>query len=475
MKSFTLSILMIVVFSLENLYAQTTVIDQANQVVKTGQALKDIFGKKKTANTTSEPATSNSSGTSQANRGNSTNNNGLKAGDIAPNAKYLDIDEMLYFSDGAAWVKKGSSTALIDSAARLIVPFNKYQIFQTGLGPQGAGGKGYHHGMFAATEISTKRKGYLNSKGVFFPASDQALTYMCSEYMVIQNGNSFTYVDNDWHTFTMTKPVDNFREGIGVSYQAERRNYGTKLGYKKINNQFVINPQWEAAESFWDGRAIVGKINEFGEMKYGFIDKTGREIFPCVLSNKPGHFSSGLALIEPKDKSEFDYAYINREGQVVIKMKNSEGLFSNFYHGYASGLGNKIMDSTGKIMTGGAFLQKFAIAPDAEFFMPIENVYYYQYCDDILSDKINFNAWVKGSDKSRKYAGYFDIKTKKVVYAIFEPLDEEKIIRFDKVARLSYAKMVIGYDKEHRQDIFREGFINEDGLFVIVKGQQSAW
>lgn len=50
----------------------------------------------------------------------------LKPGDINPNAKYIDADELKDFIQGVAIIKKGSSYALIDTNGNYIVPYNKY-------------------------------------------------------------------------------------------------------------------------------------------------------------------------------------------------------------------------------------------------------------------------------------------------------------------------------------------------------------
>src|SRR6185503_2002927 len=54
----------------------------------------------------------------------------LKPGDVHPNAKVLDVDELFPFSDGVARIRKGPSTALIESSGNFVVPFNKWDILK---------------------------------------------------------------------------------------------------------------------------------------------------------------------------------------------------------------------------------------------------------------------------------------------------------------------------------------------------------
>ncbi len=53
----------------------------------------------------------------------------LKAGDVAPNAKTIECDELFPFHLGYAAVRKGDeSYAIIDTSLKPIVPYNKYRL-----------------------------------------------------------------------------------------------------------------------------------------------------------------------------------------------------------------------------------------------------------------------------------------------------------------------------------------------------------
>jgi hypothetical protein len=460
------SLFIILFFYCSNSLAQNESINQANTIIKAGQDIKNLFGKKKhkAQDTTSVLKDENASGSVL---------DFSRAGEVAPNAKILDVDELFYFSQGAALVRKGTSTALIDNAGNFIVPFNKYQISAKGIRPLGFDAAGYHHGIFVATEISTNRQGVLNSKGVFYPLADLGSAYMCGPYIAIRHiDQTYTYIDHDWHVYNMTKPFLNFREGVGASYTGDVNAPGIKYGYKKITGQYVISPQYDFAGEFWDGRAVIGKINIYGEMKYGFIDIAGTEIFPCVLSMEPSHFSSGLARVEPKDKTEYDYAFINRDGKIVIKLRTTKGFFKQFSNGYA--MWQDVLDSTGRIISASDFLKRFGIESHDYFFIPEEDVYSLQSCDDVMTEKFYYTAL--NENKQRFCAAFFDVKTGKKIKPVFEVMHLQGNIQFDKTAKLSYAKIMIGQDQQHYlKDIYREGYIDENGEFVIIKKEGSQW
>lgn len=444
-----------------------------DDITQTGTAIKQIFKKKKNASadtSSSDVVIANGNKISTQDDVTAKTNKRMSAGDIAPYAKYLDVDEMYYFSEGAAVVVKGSSTALIDSNGNFIVPFNKYQIedatrWQTSSSPK------YKHGIFHAIEISSGQEGLLNSKGKFIAVKN---AYFANEInmSVIQVGMSIincVYYDYNLNKYSMDKCLSDYRESVGVSFEGPVGSSRQKYGYKKLNGQFTIKPQFDFAKGFYEGRAIVGKLNEFGEMKYGFIDQTGKEIFPCVLSKEPSPFCSGRARIEPKDKTQFDYAYINQEGKVVIKCKLSDGdEYGDFSNGYAFSM-YRVMDTMGKTMSRENFLKKFGVDSRYNFTNP-----YPQFItlDEIMSHKFSYQTSISPGNPYT-LEGYFDVRTGKTIKPVF--VSGKGRIRYDRVARRSYAATIIGKDKEHQTDIFREGYINEDGLFVIVKGSSSKW
>ena len=66
---------------------------------------------------------------------------------------------------------------------------------------------------------------------------------------------------------------------------------------------------WKDVGPFDDGLALVKDAND----KWGFIDKTGRLIIPCMWE-WAGHFREGLA---PVMEANHNYHYIDKTGKVV--------------------------------------------------------------------------------------------------------------------------------------------------------------
>jgi hypothetical protein len=79
---------------------------------------------------------------------------------------------------------------------------------------------------------------------------------------------------------------------------------------------------------------------------------------------------------------------------------------------------------------------------------------------------------VRNPFSSRHNVGYINLAARKVVMPVFEVVSQNRIF-FDPVSRLGYAKVCIGQNNAGL--VYREGYINEDGLFVLVKGETSKW
>ena len=80
--------------------------------------------------------------------------------------------------------------------------------------------------------------------------------------------------------------------------------------------------------------------------KYGYIDKTGREIIPLKYDDAHG-FESGLAAVSLNGK----YGYIDKTGEVIIPLEYENA--ESFIHEYAAVKKNGkwgFIDSNGSII-----------------------------------------------------------------------------------------------------------------------------
>ena len=387
----------------------------------------------------------------------------LKPGDLAPSAEVIDADVMYPFNMGAAIVQKGSAFGLIDMKGNFLIPYNKYNRI-TNLSAWG-GAMITTGGMF----MIDNDKGVLNSKGVLITAafpdlswssgSDDGKLIFASNYK-----QGYLYLDAESHQYFFKEPLANIVDGIGIV----KENY--KNGYKNLKGEWIVKPIYDYAEPFSEGMACVAKRDEFGATKWGFIDRTGKEVIPIMYSFKPENFHAGLARVQPKTNAEFLSAFIDKKGNIAQKFKQvvfykyiGNGLYTAVYSGE-----NNIMDSTGKIMNVKDFLQQFGVvaqAGDKNVHLGLEDN------NDHPSEdkKIGFGRLPKESVMGNY--GIIDLKTKTIIEGLF---DHTTLNFFDPVSKLAFAKFSLSTNWRDKIPP-REGYVNEQGVFVIIKGEASKW
>lgn len=113
------------------------------------------------------------------------------------------------------------------------------------------------------------------------------------------------------------------------------------------NFKYLTNFQFDYINSYSDGMTSV-RIGDWGNGKYGFVDKTGQLVIDCQYDNV-SNFSEGLAAVKKNDL----YGFINKSGNVVIDFKYSfasgfsEGLAvvgDGSKYGYIDKSGNLVID-----------------------------------------------------------------------------------------------------------------------------------
>lgn len=100
-------------------------------------------------------------------------------------------------------------------------------------------------------------------------------------------------------------------------------------GYKNINGDIVIMPQYTSAREFKENVACVGN----GKY-YGYIDTNGEKVIPFKYTSASS-FKNGIARVEVENYTDSgQYMYINKEGQYITNNKFSIGY--EFSDGYAA-------------------------------------------------------------------------------------------------------------------------------------------
>ena len=249
----------------------------------------------------------------------------------------------------------------------------------------------------------------------------------------------FTYATPDGHQYVFDGGINSVHNGIGIVNPPGLKG----LSYATLDGKRITSEMFDAANPFFDGMAVVGKTNQFGQMKYGFINREGKLVIPYQFSIMPGDFHAGYARVEPRTKSAFQYAYINKKGEVVFKQTAEDvrkyGDFKNFH-------------DFGLAYSGRYFLTTdFKIIPVKEFFMsygiPADSWFIDNNLTEVEGEKNPklFFGTRKGIDPvtgQGALTGFINLATKKVVMPVFY-----RIGMFDPVSHLAYAEADIGKDK----------------------------
>jgi hypothetical protein len=456
-----LNLIWLPLFLLSEASAQTTKTDQAIQTSLDilGQIVKK---KKKNSDAGNDVAmNTNVKGTSASKN----SNNGVKAGDLAPGAVSLDVDRLYPFNKGAALVKKGIECALIDTKGNFIVPFGEYDIYDYGAA-YGIAGSAYvvanlDYGWFRCRQVTGNRMaGVLTSTGKFYEDGSNNESYTITndgKYLELLKNGYNVLIDTAGHKFNIASTVEyiNLRVGkIGPVGKEQLSN---------LKGEALSKPYFEIFK-FCDGLACVQTTDQFGKTVYGFINEKGQEVVSPQFSIRPKDFSEGYAIVYPADQSEFRCAYINTKGEIVLKVAgqkfNGFGEFRSFAHGYVFSR-DYAMDTTWNIISMKDFFAQYGI---------VQTKICYLLSTDL--DHPVYDGKMRYENNGAKILdGFFDLKTKKVVECVFN--SSNLPIQFDKTSGLSYAESWV--KDKNGNDILRQGYINDDGAYVIVKGKQSVW
>ncbi len=173
--------------------------------------------------------------------------------------------------------------------------------------------------------------GFLNKKGeVAIP-----FEYNQAGFSGFQNGEARVQIKGKTNlintsgevVFTpdLTSNMENFSDGLALAYiNQDRSGYG----FFNRNNEWVVEPIYDNASSFENGRSIVEK-----DGKYGVIDTTGKFILPLKFENIYGDCKLHGLYNAVLDNISY---YYNCEGYYFTKfdVKHISGRESGKYYPY---------------------------------------------------------------------------------------------------------------------------------------------
>lgn len=453
--------------SLNAALAQNKTVDK---IEKISNDLDKIFNKKPKTNRASKTTASNRTTEEASPVDNSVaraekHGNGQQPGDLAPGAKAVDADHFYDFNMGAAVVQKVAAYGLIDMNGNFIVPYNKYKSILSFR----VDAPVTNNGIFL---IDNGQGGAIDAKGKMITASlpNSTWDYGSKDNQLIRCtscNTSAIYLDVNGHKYTLKEPLADIVDGIGL--YLDRSTY--KTGYKNLRDEWIVRPMYDFAAPFSESMACVGKKNEFGQIKYGFIDKTGKEVIPLQFSKQPDNFLAGLARVTPADITEFHEAYIDKKGNIVQKLNTfymfvyiGNGLFVRAYQ-YQD-----LMDSTGKMTMRDSYLKSLGVELNTSTEKAITLSSEKCTGNNGFNDgKVTFTRSFKQRNVSNM--GYVDLKTKRIMEGAFT--SAVSLHYYDPISKLAVA--TFNTTGKIDKTPLRQGYINEEGLFVIVKAETSKW
>ncbi|RFZ95489.1 WG repeat-containing protein [Mucilaginibacter conchicola] len=399
---------------------------------------------------------------------------------MSPEVVSFQVDQFNDFHEGLAIIKRGTASSLIDNKGNTVVPFGKYQLESTELT------EGFVNGYCIFRDVKTGLAGFVNSAGkvVINPLYGSASPFDNEGYAIVSDKNNATlfFVDRNGKTtpfpkvffysrkaitptaalteangvtkslFKAKDPRDglpaiytDFTSGIAVGKEDDQFGYYTRTGKKVIANKY------EFAQPFSEDLAAVAYKNQYGEVKWGFIDKSGNVVIDFKYSNQPGDFHNGYAVVYPADKTTFQYAFIDKKGAVFYTVKDKSKNDRKDFQGSLAFVAGKhdldLLDAEGKVSE----LSINTGTKDKKGNPVVTKSFDY----DNYIDNGNIRVTMKGKH------GIINTKGDVIV-----PIAFESISYFDPASRLAKATYKVQSKKSSE---IVEGYVNTAGVFVIVR------
>ncbi|RMG57859.1 MAG: WG repeat-containing protein [Bacteroidetes bacterium] len=418
-------------------------------------------------------------------------------GDIAPDAVYIDMDEWYPFSEGLAAIKKGDKWAFIDTTGKIVIPWGKVVpvdpapafsqgrlIVKVGQGMGVADEKGNILTQKVYRRISGFQLNPQAEKVCLGIYGSQYETHYC---LLNERGEEIsraTWSGTEKNSAILEQFIifQNLEKEADILLREDRIKVrdiidnGIIYGFANAKGDLIIDFQFHNSSDFSEGLAAVARKNEFGEEIWGFIDASGKVVIDFKYSKKPGDFHFGRAKVYPKNPEDagFLFAYINPQGEILLKV-TSQDLLSSINLPYRLDRYNSVLASRRNQYT----LIDSTLVPR-------------QYPTDRIARAVNMpSISLKFQDygfRQSQVAGVYGYATdrttgKQVQGFGYVTRDGELMVPFlfrsrnenngrDNIQQEFFshrAKATLSADPK------RTGYIDERGVFVILKKEESQW
>ena len=278
---------------------------------------------------------------------------------------------------------------------------------------------------------SNDKYGYVNlsDKTIITPQYEDAENFYDDSTVLVKLNGKWRLIDKTGKTVRETQI-----EELDFSYGISKAKSNGKWGYIDTNYNFVIEPQYEDAGSFYNGLAYV-KTNG----KYGYIDTLGKIAIEPQFE-APGDFPYNWAAVKYNGK----FGFIDKEGKFIIEPKYEE--IKGFLGKDSSAIIVKLNGKYGFIdKTGKTIVEPQYDEVDHYLWSDIARVT--QNNKYIVIDKTG-----KQLSKPSEFPPYMDVYS-----------DDDDDIDIDKINKQSAA--IHGLCAVRKKDKF--GYIDSTGKFVV--------
>lgn len=159
--------------------------------------------------------------------------------------------------------------------------------------------------------------------------------------------------------------VHNFSDGMAMI-----KNKNRKYGFINDDGNEIVQPQYDFATDYSDGKAVVGYMNGFGNMTYLIIDKDGEEKEKIEKQDIQilNRIQDGLILYRNNGMNHKGaMGFIDLDGNDVIKAGNQSRKFKGMKYGlsvYSTDQGFGAIDKKGKSLVPTVYKEGDIVAED---------------------------------------------------------------------------------------------------------------
>ena len=419
-------------------------------------------------------------------------NNSNLIGSIASNAKYIDADELGKFENGFAIIRKGTRMGILNSNGDQILPYGEYK-------PPILLQEKFINGFMILQNIRSDKgaiQGFVNRQGklTWLPLNNYIeRPFNKDGKAIVRNGRLLPGNPNYYYVIdTFGKPTGRYLsekefyranqyvvgEDLVPFSMSDTKNGKILFGFVDYFGKVIIEPKYNKVERFSEGLAAVCKPDEYGVEKWGFINTKGETIIPFTYSIMPEAFSDGLALVFPKDNTEFFCAYIDKTNRIVLKLTTKEAYTSynpsqkEFKKGYCIwsyyGESHKYIDTAGNRYSDKEIAAKYKASFNVNDYIHLQ--YPNGASGKIFGNKLYFEK-TELSDETLYRFAYIDLVTG---VSSMIPASRFDNPIFDGVSKLARTSHYIGKDSAGKP-AYRYGYVNEQGIFMIVKKEAGTW